>query len=163
MLVVPPERYKSEVAHEVPLTPKTIEILKALPAFKDGYLLSSSGGQRPVTGMALLKAKLDTIIADRRKQNGLGAMPGWVLHDLRRTVRTRLSDLGVDAFIAERVIGHALPGLHGVYDQGRHRTQKRDALARWEALLLSIVELQASPPDELGTEQVERRPKRKRA
>ena len=163
MLVVPSERYKSEVAHEVPLTPKTIEILKALPAFKDGYLLSSSGGQRPITGMALMKAKLDAITADRRKRNGLGAMPGWVLHDLRRTVRTRLSDLGVDAFIAERVIGHALPGLHGVYDQGRHRTQKRDALARWEALLLSIVELQASPPIVLRADQVERRRKRKRS
>jgi integrase len=85
-------------------------------------------------------------------------MPGWVLHDLRRTVRTRLSDLGVDAYIAERVLGHALPGLHGVYDQGRHRTQKRDALARWEALLLAIVEPQASPADP-----VERRRMRKRA
>jgi integrase len=163
MLVVPSERYKSEVAHEIPLTPKTIEILKALPAFKDGYLLSSSGGQRPITGMALMKARLDAIIADRRKQNGLAAMPGWVLHDLRRTVRTRLSDLGVDAFIAERVIGHALPGLHGVYDQGWHRTQKRDALARWEALLLSIVEPQASPPNVLMADQLERRRKRKRA
>jgi hypothetical protein len=41
--------------------------------------------------------------------------------------------------IAERVLGHALSGLHGVYDQGRHRTQKRAALERWEAKLLSIV------------------------
>jgi hypothetical protein len=61
-----------------------------------------------------------------------------------RTVRTRLSDLGVDAFVAERVIGHALPGLHGV-------------LARWEALLLPIVELQVSPAKVLMADQVERR------
>jgi integrase len=115
--------------------------LKGLPAFKD-VCLWSSGGQRPITSIALMKARLDAIIAARRKQR---AMPGWVLHNLRRTVRTLLSDPGVDPFIAERVLGHALPGLHGVYDQGRHRTQKRDSLARREALLLSIVELQASP------------------
>lgn len=60
----------------------------------------------------------------------------------------------MDAFVAERVLGHA--------DQGRHRTQKRDALARWEALLLSIVELQASRPIVLKADQVERWRKSKR-
>ena len=164
MLFVPPERYKTGVAHEVPLTPAAVDIVKALPKFSDGYMFTTTGGRRPIGGLSKMKAQLDSAISEQRKKEGIKQMPPWVLHDLRRTLRTRLtSDLDVDAFTAERVLGHALPGLHGVYDQGRHRTQKRDALARWEALLLSIVEPQASPPNVLRADQVERRRKRKRA
>jgi hypothetical protein len=88
-----------------------------------------------------MKARLDATISHQRTKHGKQPMAHWVLHDLRRTVRTRLtSDLDVDAFTAERVIGHALPGLHGVYDQGAHRNQKRAALEKWEAYLLAIVD-----------------------
>jgi integrase len=164
ILLVPPERYKTGVAHEVPLTPAAIEIVKMLPKFSDGYLFTTTGGRRPISGLSKMRAQLDRAVSEQRKKDGTKPIPPWVLHDLRRTLRTRLtSDLDVDAFTAERVLGHALPGLHGVYDQGTHRTQKRDALARWEALLLSIVELQASPPNVLRTDHVERRRKRKRA
>jgi integrase len=163
-LVVPPERFKSDMTHEIPLTPKVAEILSALPKFKQGYLFTTSGGSRPISGISKMKERLDRAINEERAKNGAAPMPHWVLHDLRRTLRTRLtSDLGVDAFIAERVIGHTLPGLHGVYDQGRHRTQKRDALARWEALLLSIVKLQASLPSIVRADEVERQRKRNRA
>jgi integrase len=164
MLFVPPERYKTGVAHEVPLTPAAIDIVKALPKFSGEYMFTTTGGRRPIGGFSKMKAQLDRTVAEQRKKDGTKPMPPWVLHDLRRTLRTRLtSDLDVDAFTAERVLGHALPGLHGVYDQGRHRTQKRDALARWEALLLSIVELQASLPNVLRADQVERRRRKKRA
>jgi integrase len=141
MLAVPPERFKTGVAQEVPLTARAVEIVKAVPTFGEGYLFTTTGGARPISGISKMKVRLDRLIGDQRKVNGAKPMPAWVLHDLRRTLRTRLtSDLDVDAFTAERVLGHALPGLHGVYDQGAHRAQKRAALEKWEAKLLSIVE-----------------------
>lgn len=105
-------------------------------------------------------------IAERRKKATGEPMPPWVLHDLRRTVRTRLvSDLGIEAYIAERVIGHALPGLHALYDQGSHRDQKRDALDRWADALAVIVG--AAPPPEgaavVPPAEVERARRRRRA
>jgi len=111
-----------------------------------------------------MKNRLDKAIAERR---GAEPMAPWVLHDLRRTVRTRLvSDLKVEAFIAERVIGHALAGLHAVYDQGSHRDQKRDALDRWAAALAIIVGI-APPPEGAAVvtadELARRRKGRKRA
>jgi integrase len=140
MLTVPPERYKTEVAHEVPLAPSAIEIIEALPRFGRGFVLTTTGGKRPVGGFSKMKRRLDKAIAERRKKAGAEPMRPWVFHDLRRTVRTRLiSDLNVEAFIAERVIGHALPGLHGVYDQGSHRAQKREAMMRWQDALALIV------------------------
>jgi integrase len=125
-----------------------MEIIGALPKFKGDYLFTTTAGSQPIRGLTKMKKRLDQAITAERAKNGAGPMLHYVLHDLRRTLRTRLtSDLNVDAFIAERVLGHSLPGLHAVYDQGSHRPQKRDALARWEQLLLSIVEPKASSPN----------------
>jgi len=167
MLKVPPERYKSGVAHEVPLAKRAVQIIQGMPRFASGFIFTTTGGARPIGAFSKMKSKLDAYIAKAREKRDAEPMKPWILHDLRRTVRTRLmSDCGVDAFIAERVIGHALPGLHGVYDQGTHRPQKRAALEKWEAVLLGIVEPSPAkaarerkvvPPDE-----VERRRKRKR-
>ncbi len=142
VLTVPPERYKTAVAQEVPLAARAVEILRSLPRFSGAYLFTTTAGRRPIGGMS--KRRLDAAIVQRREVAGAAPMPAWVLHDIRRTVRTRLvSDLGVEAFIAERVIGHALPGLHAVYDQGSHRDAKRAALERWAERLLAIVGPQA--------------------
>ncbi len=139
VLTVPPERYKTATAHEVPLTPRAVRIIEQLPRFAGGrYALTTTAGRRPISGTSKMKQRLDLAIA---AQNGGEPVPAWTLHDIRRTVRTRLTgDCEVEAYIAERVIGHALPGLHSVYDQGTHRPQKRDALERWERALLEIVE-----------------------
>jgi hypothetical protein len=44
-------------------------------------------------------------------------MKRWVLHDLRRTARSLMSRAGVQRDISERVMGHAIVGVEGVYDQ----------------------------------------------
>jgi integrase len=162
---VPPERYKTGIAQEVPLSPLAIEILSTLPRFERGsYIFTTTAGARPVSGLSKMKARLDAVIAKRREDRRADPMLAWVLHDLRRTVRTRLvSDLNVEAFTAERVIGHTLPGLHGVYDQGTHRPQKRDALERWSAALAAIVDVPPAPGGAVvPAEEVDRRRRSKR-
>ena len=64
----------------------------------------------------------------------------WRLHDLRRSMRTGLSALGVQDRIAEMTIGHKVQGLHKVYDQHSFLEERRVALTRWERHLLGIVE-----------------------
>jgi len=55
----------------------------------------------------------------------------WSPHDLRRTVRTQLSALGCEASLAERVLGHMVPGVDGVYDLHRYDAERREWLTRW--------------------------------
>lgn len=55
-------------------------------------------------------------------------MPNWTLHDLRRTARTLMSNAGIRPDIAERVLGHAIPGVGGVYDRSQYLEQKSEAL-----------------------------------
>jgi len=59
---------------------------------------------------------------------------------VRRTVRTRLSELGVRFEVAELIIGHALKGLHAVYDQHKFLDERREALELWARRLREIVE-----------------------
>jgi hypothetical protein len=55
-----------------------------------------------------------------------------------------------------------LPGLHRVYDQDTHRTQKRAALEEWEIELLLVVGETSSLAKAIAKE-IERRHRRARA
>jgi integrase len=67
-----------------------------------------------------------------------------VIHDLRRTARSLLSRTGVRPDIAERVLGHAIAGVEGVYDRHSYRDEKADALERLAGLIESIVHPRAN-------------------
>jgi integrase len=134
-LTVPAARMKGiegkAAAHTVPLTPMVVEILRAMPRFTGGdFVFTTTGGRRPISGFS--KAEKDL-----RARAGIAH---WQVHDLRRTVRTRLSELGVIPFTAELVIAHRQSGVHAVYDLHKYDREKRLALARWEAKLLALVD-----------------------
>jgi integrase len=136
--VVPSERMKGDTAHEVPLAPIAVEILKGLPRWSGPYVLSTTGGTRPISGFSKFKVRLDA------------AMPkpitGWRFHDLRRSMRTALSGLPIPNNVAELCIAHAQHGLHKVYDQHRYEDKKRRAFELWADRLRSIV----NPPVDDG-------------
>ncbi len=149
--IIPAERMKADAPHLVPLSDPAIEILEALPRFigpKTGDLLfSTSSGRKAVNGFSKGKARLDRIMlpilkAMARKRGddtGRVTIPNFVLHDLRRTMRTRLSSLPVSTEVAELVIAHAKPGLRRVYDQYSYLDEKRSALDLWAAKLRDIL------------------------
>jgi hypothetical protein len=62
-------------------------------------------------------------------------MPAWVLHDLRRTVVTRLNDLGVEPHVIEALVNHvsgaAKRGTAGVYNKSCYAGPKAAALRLW--------------------------------
>jgi integrase len=64
----------------------------------------------------------------------------WTFHDIRRTARTRLSQIGVNADVAERVLGHLPGGIRGVYDRHDFLDEKRNALDLWARTLRAIVD-----------------------
>jgi integrase len=69
----------------------------------------------------------------------LPPMPHWTLHDLRRTARSLMSRAGVRPDIAERVMGHAMGGVEGIYDRHRYIEEKADALRTLAALIENIL------------------------
>jgi integrase len=128
---IPAARMKGGRAHEVPLTPGTQALFRGLPRFNSGEsIFTTTGGAKPVNGFSKAKARMDS----------LTGVSGWVIHDLRRTMRTHLSALPVQDLVRELVIAHAKPGLHKVYDQHAYQDEKRYCLELWEQRLMSIVE-----------------------
>jgi len=155
VLIIPAERMKGKKPHSVPLTEKSLFILGTLPHFQngpettnDGYLFTTTNGKRPIGGFSKMKKRLDTAIEEARiaSDEKDAPMPRWTLHDLRRTVRTRMSSLGVLPLVAELVIGHKQTGIHAVYDLHSYDCEKKAALRLWERHLDII--LSHSNPDQ---------------
>lgn len=134
---IPPERYKTDRAHTIPLPSLAADLLKRRKAEKRTkfYPFPSprEAGKVPMRVDALSKAI-------RRNRERLGFASPATPHDLRRTVRTRLASLGVEPVVAEKVIGHTLPGMMKVYDRHEYLDEKRAALEAWENELTRIVE-----------------------
>src|SRR5262249_47504028 len=134
--IIPAERYKTDAPHVVPLCDEAVAILENLPRLpRRDHRVRTTFGLYPVSGFSKLKERFDKLLE--------GKMAGpWILHDVRRTVRTNLSALPIADNVRELVIGHAQPGLHAVYDQYSFLPEKTKALTLWAARLRAIV----SPP-----------------
>jgi len=145
---VPSERFKSGSTHTVPLSDDMMALLKTLPKWKGDFLFSSTGGKTPVNGSSKAKERLDTrmlltlkAMARKRGDDPRSVLlESFVIHDLRRTVRTRLSSLRIADAVSEAVLGHAKKGLLRVYNQHRYLDEMREALGAWATLLRGIVE-----------------------
>ena len=74
----------------------------------------------------------------------VGDLPRWTLHDLRRSARSLMARAGVRPDIAERVMGHAITGVEGVYDRHSYRAEKAEALRQ----LAGQIEMILNPPAE---------------
>ena len=72
------------------------------------------------------------------------AMAGndWTLHDIRRTVATRLHDAGVDPLVIEDLLGHlsgVRGGMAGVYNRSVTLAKQREALNDWAGKLAVLM------------------------
>ncbi len=111
--------------HSVPITADIREILDSLPRFNGGeFLFSTTNGKSPVWVSDKIKRRLDAAMLETlqelAKERGecpaKTKLPPWVNHDLRRTLRSRLSELRISADVAEAILAHFKPGIRGVYE-----------------------------------------------
>jgi integrase len=133
---IPAARMKGDDAHEVPLAPAAVALLRDLPRFSGPFVFTTTSGARPISGFSKAKVRLDAAMA---KELG-SPLPDWRFHDLRRTMRTHLGGLPVPSDVAEMVIAHRLGGVRGTYDLHAYRDEKRRALELWAARLMEVVE-----------------------
>jgi integrase len=98
---IPAERFKSNATHLVPLSGDALALLRGLPRFSRGdHLFSFTFGKTPALVLHDAKVRIDRLML--RYLKALARLRGddptkvtltpWVVHDLRRTVRTRLAD-----------------------------------------------------------------------
>jgi integrase len=109
-----------------------LAVVKAQSRIGDNpYIFASpQGDNKWLSGFAKAKDNLDA---------KLPGIAHWTLHDLRRTARSLMSRAGSSSEHAERVMGHAIKGIEGVYDRYAYKAEKADVLARLATLIDAIV------------------------
>jgi integrase len=136
VLTIPATRTKSRNELRLALPEPALEIIRAVSRRADRqYLFGQSGGEYSRWGYA--KEVIDRRLAEAGHQ-----FRPWVLHDLRRTCRTRLAQIGIAPWVAEEVLGHTThrQGVIGTYNRHRYDVEIKDALAQWAKALAKIIE-----------------------
>ena len=129
---VPKEPREKDTGGALALPDMALAIIEAQPRLASNpHVFAARGGDGPFRGFGSGKAALDAKLPE--------GTPNWTVHDLRRTARSLMSRAGVLSEHAERVMGHAIGGVEGVYDRHSYRDEKADALKRLAALIDAIV------------------------
>lgn len=138
------ERTKNGEPHVIPLSEPAVGIVAALPKLgaaghRPARFAITIAGTAPVSSFSKLKRAIDAKIAG----DGLGAMDGWTVHDLRRTAASGLARLGTAPHVVEAVLNHrtgTIKGVARVYNRYGYDAEKRAALEAWGAHVLAIAE-----------------------
>ena len=126
---IPKALREKDSAGVLKLPKAALAIIERQPRLGDNPYVFAGRGDGPINGMSKCKARLD-------RTSGVS---GWRIHDLRRTARSLMSRAGVSSEHAERVMGHAIAGIEGVYDRHAYAAEKADALRKLATLIDSIV------------------------
>jgi hypothetical protein len=125
--LLPAARNKANRDSEIPLSRQMVALLVGLPRL--GPHVFTMSGAKPWAATTRLKRALDA----------KSGVTGWVLHDIRRTVRSKLAELLVPYEVAERVLNHAMTKLERTYNRHSYRHEKAQALQRWADHLTGLV------------------------
>jgi integrase len=131
---LPAERSKNHRAHRIVLSVAALEILQHVPQQVSREHLFGSRG-RGFNAWGNGKRMLDARL-------GASVRP-WQLRDVRRTVATRLGDLGVQPHIIEAVLNHQSGhrrGVAGIYNRSPYEREVTAALSMWSECVLALVE-----------------------
>jgi integrase len=151
-VIIPAARMKGKNGrareHLVPLSSAAQEVIASLPRYRGApFLFSFNAGKRSVAMATPGKRDLDrrmlrtlkAMVRRRGDDHHAVTLPNWTNHDLRRVVRSGLSQLRIPHNVAELILAHKAPGIVGTYDTHEYLDEKREALEKWARHLESIV------------------------
>ena len=149
---IPSENSKNGRQHLIHLSAFALRQLMELIKFHTGpFLLNGrdagkqpSAKPKPMSDKAISKAIRDRIrdepISRRTTKTGTLKLSGgeWSPHDLRRTMASRMGDLGVEPHIIERCLNHVQQGIAGVYQKQEYMQERKVAFDKWGKQLQTL-------------------------
>jgi integrase len=128
-------RTKNGRAHTLPLSGLAVSIIESVPERLGRDHLFGDRASGGFTSWALAKADLDVRLG--------GQVAKWTLHDIRRSVATRMCDLGVMPHVVEQILNHHSGhrgGIVGVYNRSAYEGPVKAALGMWADHIRTLVE-----------------------
>jgi integrase len=141
---LPGSRSKNRKPHITPLSPLARQQLDTMKG--RGDLIFTTNGRTQVSGFSRMKARLDEAMLEiaRAERGDTATIPGWTLHDLRRTAVTCMSeDLGIREAVIEKTVNHlsgVRGGIAGVYNKAELLPERRIALAAWARFVELVID-----------------------
>jgi len=148
---IPPERMKARRPHVVPLPPFARGLVEAAMASRNGtageggFIFASRFADRQRLARHSLSQALRRVIdgleavgEDAEAVARLKADPPTP-HDLRRTLASGLSRLGIPREDRQAVLAHVHDDVHAVYDRYERTREKRIALEAWERHVSAVL------------------------
>lgn len=137
-------RTKNGRPHDVPLSSVALQILKAQDKREKRDLVFGEG-DGAFQGWSNAKSALDARVKKTLQEiHGDDFKPNpWRLHDIRRTVATRLGDLGTLPHVVEALLNHVSghkAGVAGIYNRATYSNEKRMALDLWAEHVTALAE-----------------------
>ena len=130
---LPAERSKNKRAHTLPMMPMMHSIIDTVPPLAGRDRLFGERSPNGFTSWDAHKTELG-------QRSGVA---GWELRDIRRSVATKMADLGIQPHIIEQILNHQSghkAGPAGIYNRSSYQAEVKRALAMWEDHLLTLVE-----------------------
>jgi integrase len=129
---VPGEFTKTGEQHMVPLIPAAVRLLQARERSDSTWVFPGAAGAEPceVCEEKGHAPKTSSKMTARAKEVA-GISGRGVIHRIRDTVKTWMTEHGVPSAISERVLGHKIAGIEGVYDHATLLGAQREALTWW--------------------------------
>jgi len=144
--IIPTDVAKNGREHLVHLSTFAIQQMKHLREFgQTEFLLHGRKYETHLDAQTLTKAVRDRMrtvqIKKRAPATGALLLSGgeWSPHDLRRTMASRMGDLGVAPHVIERCLNHVQQGIVGVYQQQEYLPERRQAFEQWGEVLESKI------------------------
>jgi integrase len=129
---LPAARSKNGRAHALPLLPTALDIIRAVPQLVSRGQLFGTRGRGGFANWGEGKQRLDA----------LSGVSKWTVHDIRRTVSTRMADLGALPHVVEQILNHQSGhkrGPAGVYNRSSYEREVVAALALWANHVHSVI------------------------
>jgi integrase len=118
-------RSKNKRPHPLPLMPMALAIIKSVPRLASRDQLF---GTRCVDGFT-------TWVREKARLDQRSGVTDFTTHDIRRSVATKLADIGVMPHVVEEILNHRSghrSGVAGTYNRSVYEREVRAALAMWE-------------------------------
>jgi integrase len=132
---IPAQRAKNGRAHTLPLSGLAQSIIDSVPERVGRDQLFGSHGNRGFSTWDHAKKQLDARLGNK--------VAKWTLHDLRRSVATRMCDLGVMPHVVEQILNHQSghrAGVVGTYNRSAYEQAVKAALGLWADHIRTLVE-----------------------
>lgn len=126
---IPATRTKKQRAHLVHLAPQAVDILAELEKLTGEFRFAFESPLKP--GQPIYGRSVNNALGTLFKRGILAGVTPCHVHDLRRTLITRLPDLGFEPFVAHKIANHVLPGVLAVYNHAEYMPQREAALRIW--------------------------------